>query len=127
MPRERLSRRQFLSATSAAAVALPAAAAMGGAEPAAGAPWIIDAHAHIYSEDEQKYPPIAKPYRPPAGKGTIAHLRQELKANGVRRAMAIHTRTFYEWDNRFTADACRANRDVITGVCLLDPDDGKSP
>ncbi|MBI2824124.1 MAG: amidohydrolase family protein [Planctomycetia bacterium] len=121
-----MSRREFLAASGAAAAALPVAAVVARAEPA-DAPMIIDCHAHIYSEDEKTYPPIEKPYRPPAGKGTIAHLRQELKANGVRRAMAIQTFTFYRWDNRFTADASRANRDVIAGVCTLDPDDTKSP
>jgi predicted TIM-barrel fold metal-dependent hydrolase len=27
---------------------------------------IVDTHAHIYSPDEATYPPVAKPYRPPA-------------------------------------------------------------
>jgi predicted TIM-barrel fold metal-dependent hydrolase len=88
---------------------------------------IIDCHAHIYSEDEKKYPIIDKPYRPPTSKGTIAHLRETLKANGVRYATAIHTSTFYKWDNRFTADASRDNRDIIVGVCTLNPDDPASP
>ena len=38
------------------------------------APLIIDCHAHIYGEDEKKYPTVADPYRPPKGKGTVAHL-----------------------------------------------------
>ena len=50
---------------------------------------IIDCHAHIYGEDEQKYPTVEKPYRPPAGKGTVAHLKQEMKSNGVRFVTAI--------------------------------------
>ncbi len=49
-----------------------------------GAPLIIDCHAHIYGEDEKKYPTIADPYRPPKGKGTVAHLQREMQANGVR-------------------------------------------
>jgi predicted TIM-barrel fold metal-dependent hydrolase len=88
---------------------------------------IIDCHAHIYGEDEQKYPPIAKPYRPPKGQGTVAHLRRELAANDVKFATAIHTSTFYRWDNRFTVDSAKANPDIMVGVCTLDPDDPHSP
>ena len=72
---------------------------------------IIDCHAHIYSDDEKQYPPIEKPFRPPQGTGTVAHLRREMKANGVRSATAIQTSTFYRWDNRFTTDAARAHDD----------------
>jgi len=32
---------------------------------------IIDTHAHIYSDDEKRYPPIDKPLRPPGIKGTL--------------------------------------------------------
>jgi predicted TIM-barrel fold metal-dependent hydrolase len=88
---------------------------------------VIDCHAHIYSEDETAYPTIEKPYRPPAGKGTIAHLLGEMQANGVSRATAIQTSTFYRWDNRFLADSSKRHRDVLVGVCTLDPDDPTSP
>jgi predicted TIM-barrel fold metal-dependent hydrolase len=125
MPVLDLSRREFLASCGA----LAAATGMFAADVAAAEtePAIIDCHAHIYSEDEKAYPVIEKPYRPPAGKGTVAHLRQEMKAAGVRSAVAVHTFTFYGFDNRFVADACRDNRDVTTGVCLLNPDDSNSP
>jgi predicted TIM-barrel fold metal-dependent hydrolase len=121
-----LSRRDFL-ASSGVASAYLATAAFAEEAGAETEPAIVDCHAHIYSEDEKTYPVIEKPYRPPAEKGTIAHLRQEMKAAGVRSAAAVHTFTFYGWDNHFTADACRDNRDVISGVCLLDPEDPNSP
>lgn len=130
MANPNFTRRNFMTAAAAAS----AASGLGltdrlapGAELAGNKPLIIDCHAHIYSEDESKYPPIAKPYRPPAGKGTVAHLRHEMKAAGVRFATAVHTSTFYRWDNRFVADAARANRDVLVGVCTLNPDDSRSP
>jgi predicted TIM-barrel fold metal-dependent hydrolase len=88
---------------------------------------VIDCHAHIYSPDEKNYPPIAKPYRPPKGTGTPDHLRREMKSAGVRYVTAVQTSTFYRWDNRFTADAARANRDWMAGICTLDPDDPHSP
>jgi L-fuconolactonase len=91
------------------------------------APLIIDCHAHLYSVDETKYPPISNPYRPPIGQGTIDHLRREMRGAGVRFATAVQTSTFYQWDNRFIADVSDANRDVIVGICTLNPDDRRSP
>jgi predicted TIM-barrel fold metal-dependent hydrolase len=126
MSSRRWSRRKFLQAGGAAAAQLSLPARLLSAEHAADVPLIIDTHAHIYSEDEKRYPPMPDPYRPPGGKGTTGHLRQELRDNHVRRAVAVHTFTFYRWDNRFVADACNANRDVLAGVCLLDPDDPHS-
>ena len=127
MNQNHLSRRDFL----AAGGALLAAGTVAGSQPksdsAKDAPLIIDCHAHVYSEDEKSYPPMEKPYRPPAGKGTVAHLRQEMTGAGVRYAMAVHTFTFYRFDNRFVADASRDNRDVMSGVVLLNADDPDSP
>jgi len=115
------------------ALKVAAAAALTGARPAFAAKeddddmLIIDCHAHVYGDDEQRYPTIDDPYRPPAGKGTIAHLKQEMKEAGVRSVTAIQTSTFYRWDNRFTADSARANKDFMVGVVTLDPDDPASP
>ncbi|MFN7933657.1 MAG: amidohydrolase family protein [Bryobacteraceae bacterium] len=88
---------------------------------------VIDTHAHIYSPDEKKYPPIEKPYRPPAGKGSLEHLRESTKANGVEKACLIQTSTFYRFDNRYICDSAVANKDWTAGVCTLDPDDPHSP
>lgn len=110
------SRRSFLQ--------FPAAAAA--AEPAAGA-LVVDTHAHIYSPDERRYPPIEKPLRPPAGKGSLEELRRVTRANGVASVCAIQTSTFYRFDNRYICDSAKANPDWVAGVCTLDPDDPKSP
>jgi predicted TIM-barrel fold metal-dependent hydrolase len=88
---------------------------------------IIDCHAHIYGEDEKKYPPIDEPYRPPKGTGTLTHLRREMRNAGVKLVTAVQTSTFYRWDNRFTVESARTNRDWMVGICTLDPDDGLSP
>ena len=74
---------------------------------------IIDCHAHIYSEDETKYPTVDKPYRPPVGAGTIAHLKREMARSGVRYVTAVQTSSFYRFDNRFTADSARDNKDFM--------------
>jgi predicted TIM-barrel fold metal-dependent hydrolase len=86
-----------------------------------------DTHAHIYSQDEDRYPMIDDPLRPPSGSGTIQHLRREMAANGGERVVAIQTSTAYRWDNRFLADSARDNAPWMVGVCTLNPEDPQSP
>lgn len=88
---------------------------------------VIDCHAHIYGEDESRYPTIEEPYRPPRSKGTLAHLRQEMMTSNVRFVTAIQTSTYYRFDNRFTADTSRRNKNFMVGIVTLDPDDPASP
>lgn len=87
---------------------------------------ILDTHAHIYSPDEQRYPPIDDPLRPPGGKGSLEDLLEESRANGVAAACIIQTSTFYRFDNRYICDSAKA-ADWTAGVCTLDPDDPHSP
>ena len=72
---------------------------------------IIDTHAHIYSSDEQNYPPISAPYKPPGGTGDTSHLRDEMTKAGVDRAVLIQTSTFYRWDNRYLRDTAARSAD----------------
>lgn len=88
---------------------------------------IVDTHAHIYSPDEQRYPPIEEPLRPPGGKGSLEDLRAESRANHVDAACIIQTSTFYRFDNRYICDSAKAAPDWTAGVCTLDPDDRHSP
>ncbi len=88
---------------------------------------IVDTHAHIYSPDEAAYPPIENPLRPPRGTGSPEHLRKEMEASGVDRAVLIQTSTFYRWDNRYTRDTSASATDWAVGVCTLNPDDPHSP
>src|SRR5262245_51086146 len=120
------TRRGFLK-TAGAGIAGAAFVSSGDVFGAANDDLIIDCHAHIYSEDEKKYPPIEEPYRPPGKSGTVAQLRREMQAASVKLVTAIHTSTFYRWDNRFTADASRDNKSFMAGVCTLNPDDPASP
>lgn len=124
--RAALDRRDLLKAAAAGAAALAGTGHLPGAEDEQDM-LIIDCHAHLYSTDEARYPPIDNPYRPPAGKGVLAHLRDEMQASGVQFVTAIQTSTFYRWDNRFTADSSRDNRRFMVGVVTLDPDDPDSP
>jgi len=77
-----VTRRKFIQSTGIATAAL--ASSSQNILAADGKPeLIIDCHAHIYGEDEIRYPTREDPYRPPAGKGTVANLKQEMAANGV--------------------------------------------
>jgi L-fuconolactonase len=82
---------------------------------------IVDTHAHIYHPDETRYPKVAEPLRPPDGTGDVVHLKREMAAAGVARAVLVQTGTAYRWDNRLLADTARANADWAVGVCTLDP------
>ena len=100
---------------------------------------IIDTHTHIYSPDEERYPPsprlltlgwvggpMDKPLRPP-GDASVEALREASQANGISGVCAIQTATFYAFDNRYICDSSKANPDWVAGVCTLDPDDPHSP
>jgi predicted TIM-barrel fold metal-dependent hydrolase len=82
---------------------------------------IVDTHAHIYHPDETRYPMRTNPLRPPPGTGDIGHLRREMSAAGVTRAVLVQTGTAYWWDNRLLADTTAANANWAAGVCTLDP------
>jgi predicted TIM-barrel fold metal-dependent hydrolase len=87
---------------------------------------IVDTHAHIYHEDEVLYPKKPDPLRPPKGKGTIEHLKQNASDNGIGRVVLVQTGSAYQWDNRLLAETARANADWTVGVCTLDPADEES-
>lgn len=88
---------------------------------------IIDCHAHITSPDEKRYPPRDAPLRVPGGKGALEDLRATSLALGVDAVRAVHTVSFYGYDNRYLCDAAKAHPDWVAGVCTLDPDDPHSP
>ena len=88
---------------------------------------VIDAHAHVYSPDEWRYPPTPEARRPPPGIGSLDHLQQTCRAAGVAAAVVIQTHAFYRWDNRYICDLARKHRDWMACICALDPEDPKSP
>lgn len=88
--------------------------------------YIVDTHAHIYSEDEAVYPMIDKPLRPPKGTGNLEHLKRQISSSGVKKVVLVHTSTAYRWDNHLVADVCRDNADFVVGVCTLNPEDPTS-
>jgi len=87
---------------------------------------MIDTHIHLYSDDERKYPKKEDPLRPPAGKGTLEHLKQETAAVGVTGAVLVQTGSAYSYDNRLVADTVSRNSDWLAAVVTLDPRDPAS-
>ena len=53
---------------------------------------IIDTHAHIYAEDEKRYPPIDKPLRPPGLKGTLG---KGARSQPVKDALQQHKAVYF--------------------------------
>lgn len=87
---------------------------------------IVDTHAHIYSEDTERYPRIPNPYLPQSSHGTVEHLKREIENSKVHRVVIVQTFTAYGHDNRLALDVVRENQDWTTGVLNLDPYDEKS-
>ena len=88
---------------------------------------IIDTHAHLYGDDEKRYPPIDQPLRPPGIGGTLGDLRTTSASHGVRGVCLVQTSSFYRFDNRYICDSAKVSSDWAAGVCTLDPDDPHSP
>ena len=86
-----LNRRNFLAAAGAGVAVGMAGPSVAAIDKGDKLPLVIDCHAHIYGTDDSKYPTIAEPYRPPEGKGTVQHLKQEMKDAGVSHVTAIHS------------------------------------
>lgn len=89
---------------------------------------LVESHCHLYSEDDDRYPPGSdKPYRPPPGAGTVAHLEQMRRLVGITHAVAVQTHSYYRCDNRLMADAVAANGEWMVGVCNVPSDGAGSP
>ena len=88
---------------------------------------IIDTHAHVFSEDEQAYPPRENPSRPPPGTGTLEGLTEEVERHEVRAVTAVQVSGFYGFDNRYVRAVALQNPHWLAGVCTLDPLDESAP
>lgn len=88
---------------------------------------IIDTHAHVFSEDENTYPPKPEPSRPPAGTGTLSLLTEEVERYEVRAATIVQVSGFYGFDNRYVRAVALQNPHWTAGICTLDPLDSAAP
>jgi predicted TIM-barrel fold metal-dependent hydrolase len=106
----RYTRREFLQAGAALA--------------AAPAPAIVDTHMHVWSLDAQRYPvkPPEPNVRPQTGDGSVERLIEEMRQDGVSRAVLVQIR-HYGWDNRYISDCVRRYPHLFVGHGLIDPHD----
>lgn len=88
---------------------------------------LVETHAHLYSDDDHRYPPKEKPHRPPAGTGTIQHLERMRKEVGITHVVAVQTFSFYGHDNRLLVDTVAEHRDWMVGVCNRPSEGADSP
>jgi L-fuconolactonase len=87
----------------------------------------IDGHAHVYSNDDVRYPPIENATRPPGSSGSIISLKKLAEENEVSRICVVQPSSFYGWDNRFVCDLALQEPDNIAVICTLNPEDTSSP
>lgn len=87
----------------------------------------IDAHAHVYSSDDVRYPTIKSPARPPGISGSFATLKRLADENDVSRICVVQPSSFYGWDNRFICDVALAESHSAAAICTLNPEDHSSP
>ncbi len=88
---------------------------------------LVETHAHLYSEDESRYPPAPNPHRPPPGTGSIPHLQRLRQAVGVTHVVAVQTFSFYGHDNRLLLATVGAHPEWMTGVVNLPSGDPSTP
>lgn len=88
---------------------------------------IVDAHVHVYSPDEVRYPVRADARRPPPGAGSVEQLDRECLENGVARVAHINALSFYGDDNRFLLDLTASRGGRMSAICTLDCEDPDSP
>lgn len=88
---------------------------------------IIDTHAHVFSADEQAYPPRENPSRPPQGTGTLDRLTETVERHEVRAVTAVQVSGFYGFDNRYIRAVALQNPHWAAGIFTLDPLDERAP
>ena len=106
-----LSRRELLLTS----LAVPAAAA--------NSP-VIDTHMHVWSMDKSRYPsnPPEPNYSPPKQDGSVEIYLEEMKKDGVDRAVLVQERSS-GWNNSYIADCVRRFPKLFVGHGLIDPRD----
>lgn len=132
-----LSRRQVLAASAALAGSGPGV----GSAKAAGEP-LFDAHAHLVSNDEVRFPRV-----PADSAGAAANLPPQefrqfgsarpvpeaeamlawMKAEGVEAIAAVQKRGTYGVDNRYILDSAARFPELFFPVVILDAEDDATP
>jgi L-fuconolactonase len=92
---------------------------------------IFDCHAHIISDDLDRYPPT--PLGGTVREGdlddpiTAERLLRLLDENDVERAVVVQRAYIYGFDNSYVVDAARDYPDRLRAVCMIDALDEQAP
>jgi predicted TIM-barrel fold metal-dependent hydrolase len=115
------SRRQFVAALGAAAVAGPRVVAAAEPKEKSPVPGYIDAHVHVWTPDVAAFPTAVgwdkSTVKPDSF--TPEELLAHAKPSGVGRIVLIQM-SFYRFDNRYMLDAMRRFPGVFSGVAIVD-------
>jgi predicted TIM-barrel fold metal-dependent hydrolase len=88
---------------------------------------LIDAHMHVWSGDQQRFP-FAHPYEPkfmpPKIAATVEILIEEMDRHGVSQCVLVQTIS-HGWDNSYLADCLKRYPKRFRGQGLIDPTDPK--
>ena len=95
---------------------------------------IVDAHTHVVSADEARYPlqctatdPDDPSAWPLVARLTVEDLAREMTASGVERACLVQGYAAYRFDNDYVVDAAERHADRFVSICAVDLDDPGSP
>ncbi len=87
---------------------------------------MFDAHAHIMSADDVRYPPSAEGRSAATAPYEVEQLLADMQASGVSRACAVQRFHYYFVDNSYVLDASRPRKQQLSPVVMLDGLDGKA-
>ena len=122
-------RREFLKRSALHAMAGGALFALGErtfAAPDSKRP-IIDAHMHVWANDQQRYPfahPYVKNYQGMPHEGTVEMLIEDMDRYGCTHCVLVQT-ICHGWDNTYLADCVKRYPARFKGHGLIDPTDAK--
>jgi L-fuconolactonase len=128
------NRRQFVSASAAAALTKTALGApfqvrLGGIEPSQSAAQpklarFIDSHVHVWKHDPAF--PFAPGAKVPPEDASAEMLLDLMHANQVSRTVIIQV-IHYKWDNSYLASVLKRYPETFRGVCRVNPEDPAAP
>jgi L-fuconolactonase len=113
-----LTRRRFVAASAAAALARPLLG-----QAAAPVPF-LDSHVHVWKTDPAF--PFAAGAHPTPADASVEMLLELMKANDVSRTVAIQV-IHYKWDNSYLASVLKRYPKTFHGVCRVNPEDPAAP
>ena len=126
-------RREFMKRSAWQAIvvgAAPAVLAFGEQAVAGGDSLrvVIDAHMHVWANDQQRYPfahPYVKDYQGMPHKGTVEMLIEDMDRHGCTHCVLVQT-ICHGWDNAYLADCLKRYPARFKGHGLIDPTDAKT-